>query len=57
MLVNQGYWNELPDQCQKCENLQTMSLHMDGNHYYCCGKYPLKLNEICPRFIEREDSD
>ena len=54
MIVNRGYWNELPEQCKKCANLQIFSLYMDGNHYYSCNKYPLKENEICPKFIDNE---
>ena len=54
MIVNRGYWNELPEQCKKCANLQIFSLYMDGNHYYSCNKYPLKEDEICPRFIDNE---
>ena len=53
MLVCQGHWNELADQCKRCSFIRAMSLHMDGNHYYACGKYPLKdSNEICPWFNE-----
>ena len=56
MIVNRGHWNELPEQCKKCENIQVLSLYMNGNHYYACNKYPLKdSDETCPRFIRRED--
>lgn len=53
MLVNAGKWDELAEQCKRCENLRTLSLHMDGNNTYGCGKYPLlDSNEICPKFKE-----
>ena len=53
MLVNTGKWDELAEQCKGCENLRCMSVQMDGNHTYSCGKYPLKdRNEICPKFKE-----
>lgn len=57
MIYSQGHWDELAPQCKNCENLRTMSVHMDGNHYYACGKYPLKdSNEICPCFIARQET-
>lgn len=58
MIVSQGYWNELAEQCKQCANIHVMSLHMDGKHYYACGKYPLTDNNmICPRFIAHEERD
>ena len=49
--MNNGYWNELSEQCRCCINLHTFSAHMDGNNTYCCGKYPLQDNNIlCPEF-------
>lgn len=52
MIANHGRWDQLSEQCKQCANIQVMSAHMDGNHYYACGKYPLKdRNEICPKFI------
>ena len=55
MIVNQGKWEELPNQCKRCINIRAMSLRMDGNHIYACGKYPLKdKNEDCPKFEGKE---
>ena len=51
MLTNAGKWDELPEQCKQCENLRCLSVYMDGNNTYCCGKYPFQdSNEICPKF-------
>lgn len=56
MLGNRGKWQELPEQCKKCEHMRVFSLHMDGNHNYCCAKYPLKdSNAICPKFEKKCD--
>ena len=55
MIVNQGRLDELSEQCKRCANIRIMSLKMDGNHYYACGKYPLKDNEICPKFVLNEE--
>jgi len=56
MIVNRGHWDELPEQCKRCANIQIMSLHMDGNHYYQCGKYPLAdSNKTCPKFTKNDE--
>lgn len=56
MIVNHGKWEELPDQCKQCQNIKVASVHMDGNHYYACGKYPLHdSNEVCPKFAKSEE--
>lgn len=53
MIYSHGYWNDLAECCKRCMNLHVMSAHMDGNHFYSCGKYPLRdRNEICPKFTE-----
>lgn len=53
MLANAGKWDELADQCKRCENLRCLSVNMDGNNTYCCGKYPLQdKNETCQKFTE-----
>ena len=58
MIVNHGRWNELAEQCKSCEHIHVMALYMGGNHYYSCGKYPLKdRNEICPKFMDRKEAD
>ena len=49
-LWNQGYWYQLSPQCQTCQNRKTMSVKMDGNHYYCCGKYPLRVGDKCLKY-------
>ena len=55
MLKNQGYWDELCEQCKGCINLHMLSVRMDGNCYWHCGKYPLKnSNEICPKYMQAE---
>ena len=55
MLKNQGYWDDLCEQCKECGNLHVLSARMDGNCYYHCGKYPLKdSDEICPKYMQAE---
>ena len=55
MLKNQGYWDELCEQCKGCVNLHVLSARMDGNCYWHCDKYPLKdSNEICPKYMQAE---
>ena len=57
MLVNQGHYDDLADCCKQCINIRVMSPNMDGNNYYCCGKYPLTDKEkVCPRFEQIEDN-
>lgn len=56
MIINRGKWEELPAQCKQCENMRVMSLYMDGNHYYSCGKYPLTdADRSCPRFVQKTE--
>ena len=51
MIVNRGYYKDLPNQCKMCIHLKVFSLKMDNNHYYSCNKYPLSFtDEICPKF-------
>ena len=54
-LANQGLWEDLADCCRICANLHILSLKMDGKHYYSCGKYPLRENEVCPKFVRVEE--
>lgn len=55
---NNGHWDELFEQCKRCFNLRVMSVYMDGNHVYVCGKYPLRdSNQICPEFIRQGEED
>ena len=49
-LWSQGHFDELSPECQKCQHRKTVSVHMDGNHTYACGKYPLKIGEDCPKY-------
>jgi len=49
-LWSHGHWDELSPECQTCQNRKTMSVKMDGNHYYCCGKYPLRVGDKCPKY-------
>lgn len=53
MSVNNGTWDELPEQCRVCQNLKIFSLRMDGNHTYFCTTYPLHdRDEVCPEHIQ-----
>lgn len=53
MSANTGKWDELAEQCKRCENLRCLSVSMDGNNTYCCGKYQLKdSNKTCPKLKE-----
>ena len=55
MIYNKGEWDKLPRQCQTCENMQVFSVHMNGNHYYSCARYPLTdKSERCPRRIPKK---
>ena len=49
-LWSHGNWDELSPECQTCQNRKIMSVKMDGNHYYCCGKYPLRVGDKCPKY-------
>ena len=49
MLYNQGYIENICEQCKNCDNLKVVSLDMGGHHYYACGKFPLTNPDIeCP---------
>lgn len=50
MLWNQGRFEELSPECQTCQNRRTFSVYMSGKNTYCCGKYPLKVGEKCPKY-------
>lgn len=56
-LACQGHWSEICEQCKQCENIKAWSLHMDGNHDYCCARgYPLRDGNIpCPKFSKYEN--
>lgn len=55
MLANQGNWDDLPEQCKRCQYIRVTALNMNNKHYYSCGKYPLKnKDEECPKFQERQ---
>lgn len=45
-------------ECSTCENIQVFSLHMSGDHDYCCKKTPNpitkdKHNKPCNRYTKR----
>ena len=54
---NNGRWKDLDVQCRHCVHLRVMSLYMDGTHVYCCGTYPLRNGEKCPKFERINDED
>ena len=46
-------FDDLPYRCQFCNHLRAVSLMMDGNHEYGCGKYPItneKREGNCSKF-------
>ena len=46
-------FDDLPYRCQFCNHLRAVSLKMNGNHEYGCGKYPItkeKREGNCSKF-------
>ena len=53
-VYNRGFWDELPEQCKRCEHMRAQNLYMSGNHYYLC-KRPVVLTDkeaVCSQFKE-----
>ena len=50
----------LHEECEKCENLKTISVYMDGSAYYTCGRTPNHVEKErhkspCHRFVLYEE--
>lgn len=50
-------FNEFPEQCQHCSNLQVFSLDMSGNHSYMCHNYLIHMykNSECPHYNNKKE--
>ena len=47
-------YNELPNMCRVCNNLQIFSLFMDNNHDYICTKNlieKVRKEHKCPKLL------
>ena len=51
-------FNDIHSECQRCEYLRAWSIHMNGDHDYCCRKSPSFIRkdlhrEPCEKFEEK----